>query len=236
MGVRLNDNFQEALQFLTLGASLILGTRLAYLGGLRLLAPEQSDALHKSMEPFGHGYLLADPDTLVVHSMNAGGRAALALALAIAMAILLALAAAVLASLLRKDALPMAVAGGRSGLLLGALWGLFAALALPPTTVQVSKEGIALNIRPALFGELSLPLPSSSVTIPWGATSTISTRTKATRGTGCGSTEEVFLTWNGQIHVLAQLKPEGRNCAEAVLLAQSQTRSLAAQLDSLAAR
>ncbi len=236
MGKGLNDNFQEALQFLTLGAGIILGTRLAYLGGVTVLARRKGDALQESLQPFGHGYLISDPDTWVVQSMNVGGRAALALALAIAMAILMALIATAIARLLNKAALPLATAAGRSGLLIGAIWGLFAALTLPPVTARMNAEGITLESRPALFGELSLPLPASSTTFPWDANSSVSIRSMDTHAVGCGSMEEVILEWNGEIHVLAQLRPEGRDCGEAVQFARAHTEGLAALLDSVRPR
>lgn len=236
MGTRLNDNFQEALQFLTIGAGIILGARLSYLGVLTLLTPEKDDALQEVLEPFGHGYLLPDTHTWVQHSMDAGGRAALALALAIGIAVLMSMVAAAMAGLFRKALLPMAVAGGRSGLFLGALWGLFAAFALPPTTASMSKDGITLHTRPAVFGQLSLPLPATSRTIPWAADSKVSTRSMATFGTGCGSMEEVVLSTSGETFVLAQLRPEGRDCSEALHVARSHTAGLAMLLDSIAAR
>lgn len=236
MGKGLNDNFQEALQFLVLGTGIIMGTRLAYLGGVRMLAPEGSDALHQTLQPFGHGYLLSEPGTWVVQSMSVGGRAALALVLAIALGILMALIATIIARSLRKDALPMAIAAGRGGLLIGAIWGLFAAVAMPPVSVRLSDEGITLQSRPALFGELSLPLPARTNTIPWGPEHSVRTRTVATRSVGCGSLEEVILEWNGETHVLGQLRPEGRDCAVAVHLARTNTESLAALLESIRAR
>lgn len=236
MGKGLNDNFQEALQFLTLGTGIILGTRLAYLGGVSMLAPKRSDALHETLQPFGHGYLLSDPDTWVVQSMNVGGRAALALALAIALSIMMALIATIIARSLRKDALPIAIAAGRGGLLIGVIWGLFAAVAMPPDSVRLSDHGITLESRPALFGELSLPLPARTTTIPWDPDRSVRTRSIATNSVGCGSMEEVYLERNGETHVLGQLRPEGRDCAVAVQIARTNTESLAALLESVRSR
>lgn len=236
MGKGLNDNFQEALQFLTLGAGIILGTRLAYLGGLTLLTRKQGDTLHESLRPFGHGYLLPDADIWVVQSMNVGGRVALALALAITMAILMALIAGVIARLLNKAALPMAIAAGRSGLLIGAIWGLFAAVAVPPSSARMNTDGIILESRPALFGELSLPLPARTTTVPWDDRTSVDTRSVPTRSFGCGTMEEVVLERNGQTYLLGQLRPEGRDCEEALRFARAHTGSLAALLDSIRSR
>lgn len=233
MAARLNDNVQEALQFLMLGSGIVLGARLAYLGALHLLVDHTTDPLATTVRAFGRGYLLADADTIVVLGMNIGGRMALAFVLALMVGILLALLGFVLARMFTRDVLPLTVGLGRAGLLIAGVWGSFAAFALPPVTTTLEAEGLVLSRRPAFMGELSWPLPASKERFAWSEISSIDARTSASSAVGCGSLEEVVATVNGQRLTLAVLVPEGRDCNEALHFARSHTEQLALLIEGL---
>lgn len=236
MGTSRNDTTREALQFLMLGSSIVLVARLAYLGIGQLLEHKTENHLAATVQAFGHGYLLADANTTVVLGMNIGGRMALAFVLALFMGILLALLGVVLARLFKREMLPVAVGLGRAGLLVAGTWGLFAAFALPPATTTVEAEGLVLKRRPAFMGELSWPLPASSMRFAWSEITAIQVRTSASSAVGCGSLEEVVATVNGQMHTIAGLVPEGRDCNEALHFARSHTEQLALLIDSIRTR
>lgn len=236
MGTRLNDNVQEALQFLMLGSGIVLGSRLAYLGVAQLLMDRTDDPLAASVQAFGHGYLLADANTLVVLGMNIGGRMALAFVLALLAGILMALLGVVLARLFNRAMIPFAVGLGRAGLLVAGAWGLFAAFALPPITTTVESDGLLLSTRPAFLGELSWPLPASAQKLAWTEITAIEARTSASSAVGCGSWVEVVVTVVGTTHSIAGIVPEGRDCNEALHFARWHTEQLAQVLDGFRAR
>jgi len=233
MGMRLNDNAQEALQFLMLGSGIVLGVRLAYLGAVQLLVDRSDDPLAASVQAFNHGYLLADANTIVVLGMNIGGRMALAFVLALLVGTLLALLGGLLARMFKREVLPLAVGLGRAGLLIAGVWGLFAAFTLPPVTTTVDADGLVLGRRPAFMGELSWPLPASRERLVWSEITAIDARTSASSAVGCGSLEEVVATVNGRMHTIAGLVPEGRDCNEALHFARSHTEQLALMIEDL---
>lgn len=233
MGARLNDNVQEALQFLALGSGLVLGARLIYLGVARVIIQAEDDPLTVCARPFHQGYLLSEPGTMVVLGLNLGGRIALALVFALLGGLILALLGSALARIARKETLPWAVGLGRVGLLLAGVWGIYAAFALPPVTTRVVKNGLVFTERAAFLGEISWPYPARTLELPWGEMTTIEARTSALRASGCGSMEEVVVFVDGSARTIAGLVPEGSDCNEAVHFARAHTRQLADLLERL---
>lgn len=236
MCTRLNENAQEAFQFLFLGSGIVLGSRLAYQGVAHLLTDRSGDALATTAIIFGRGYLLTDANTLVVLGMNVGGRMALAFIVALLAGLLMALLGTFVARMLERAALPMLVGFGRGGLLLGGVWGLFAAFALPPTTTTVDQHGLTLSERPAIFGEISWPFGLRTHAIPWSSITSIEARTMANTAVGCGSLEIVVAVAEGTSHIIAGIVPEGRDCSEALHEARSHTEQLARVLEDIRMR
>ena len=93
MRIRLDDNAQEAFQFLVLGAGGLLLMRVLYHGVEgTLLAPDETSPLEQAIAVFRDGYLLREHNLLVTGGSGIGGR--------LAMAFLGAIAAASLAAVL----------------------------------------------------------------------------------------------------------------------------------------
>jgi len=230
MRLRLNDNTQEALQFLVLGSGIVLGGRLAYLGALKALERTSNDPLDAAIAAFGQGYLLANERTAVLEGMDPGGRAALAFVLALATGAVLAVLGYAVARMLRRDAIRAAVIGGRTGLLLAGMWGLFAALALPPVSATIGEEGIVLRSRPAFLGELSLPAPAQERIVLWSAITEVGTRSIASRFDGCGSRERVVVLVGTEVVHIAGRLPSGPDCNDALHAARNDAERLATEV------
>jgi hypothetical protein len=236
MRTRIDENAQEALQFLMLGSGIVLGARLLYLGALYLLSNNEPDALHEAISAFGHGYLLSDPRTMVVQGMAPGGRLAMALVLSLMGGISLALIGGVMARLFKADGVRWAVLGARAGLVIAGAWGLYAALALPPASTVVQDDGLLLRSRPAFLGALSWPAPPQETLLTWERIEAIETRSQASSYEGCGSHEQVVAVSKGTMYPLAGLTPEGRDCNEALHSARSETKELVVALDPFITR
>jgi hypothetical protein len=232
MRARLNENAQEAIQFLMLGAGLVLLIRLAYLGALRWSMAGATDPLHLAMSEYQNGYLLSDPGSMVVYGMPIGGRLALALLLALMAGTAFAVIGSILAGALGMDKIRLAVQGARTGLVLAGAWGLYAALTLPPGLATIGTEGVVLRDRPAFLGELSWPLSAAEQTIAWEAITSIEARSVASSSNGCGTEERVVLVTGDALIPIASIVPEGRSCNEAMHAARTSAEHLASTLRS----
>ncbi len=117
MTVRLNDNAREALQFLLLGAAIILGGRGLYALLDRAWAVDaQSSAWDRATEIFRNGYLVP-AGTLVSGGTEMAGRMGLAILGSLGCASTLAILAGVCARALGRTSTKAAVTAGRFGLI-----------------------------------------------------------------------------------------------------------------------
>jgi hypothetical protein len=236
MRTRIDENAQEALQFLMLGSGIVLGARLLYLGALHFVNSTGPDALHLAIANFDHGYLLGGNSTLVVQGMAPGGRLAMALVLSIIGGIVLALIGGGMARIFKADGRRWAVLGARAGLVIAGAWGVYAALTLPPVCTVVREDGVLLRSRPAFLGALSWPVLPQETFLSWESIEAIETRSVASGYDGCGSHEQVVALSGSSTYALAGLIPEGRDCNEALHSAQAETKDLVIVLEPFLAR
>lgn len=233
MRARIDDNAHEALQFLMLGSAIVLGARLLFLAAIHFYNGSGTGPVDEAIAGFAQGYLLGEGRTMVVHGMAPGGRLALALLFTVLGGITFAVVAWILSRLLKSDGIRWAVLGARIGLVVTGAWGLYSALSLPPATAHVQENGILLRSRSAFLGELSWPVPSQELLLPWDSIEGIETRSVASSYEGCGSREQVVAMQAGVAYPLAALVPEGRDCNEALHNARGSTTQLASALSSL---
>lgn len=158
----LHENAQEALQFLALGAGIILLLRLVALGLGHLGAPADGE-LAAAMAPFRNGYPLIGADTVVLGGQAIIPRIAVAFLFTLLCGTGLALLTWSVGRALRWNSLRAAVVGARAGLLLGGAWAVYCLLCLPPRQTQVDPEGLTRTSRPAFLRTIALPFPSHTV-------------------------------------------------------------------------
>lgn len=231
MRLGLEDNTRDALHFVVLGAGVLLALRLLVSGVQLLLDPPPTSDLPALLATFRNGYLLRDPNILVTGGMDLPGRLAIAGVLGALGGMGLAAVFGSIAYAARRGPRKSAIRGGRAGLLLAAAWGLYAALLLPPSSVQVRSQGLLFTDRRALFNAISLPWPGGDHMLPWTATSGIKKRSIARSFNGCGAQEQVLAMTKEGHHVIAELIPRGPDCDASLRDAAERTTRLAALLD-----
>lgn len=231
MRIGLEDNTRDALHFVALGAGVLLVLRLLVAGVQLLLDAPLTADLPALLTMFRNGYLLHDPNTLVIGGMELPGRLAVAGVFAAFTGIVLAIAFGSIAHATGHVARKSAIRGGRAGLLLAAAWGLYAALILPPSSVRVQPQGLLFADRPALLNAMSLPWPGHEHMVPWTAISTIEQRAIARSLNGCGTQEQVVALTNESVLVIADVVPRGPDCEASLRDARERTARLAELLN-----
>lgn len=232
MRLGLDDNTRDALHFVLLGSGVMLLLRLVVAGiGLLVRSPPESD-LAASIATFRNGYLLSDPDILVSGGMELPGRLAIAAIMCIAVGILAAILCALIARVVRSDVRTAALLGARGGSILALVWGLYAALLLPPKSARINADGITLIERGSLLDGISWPWPGHERSLPWSGMNAIEQRSVAATISGCGSHEQVVLRIGTDEHVIARLTPRGSECRQATREALERTAELATSLNS----
>jgi hypothetical protein len=103
------------------------------------------------------GYILRDAARVVGDAWPRGARISAAVVLAVAIGGALGALLQLLPSLR-----PHAWQAGRWTMLAVLLWGLFAVLFLPPRSLEVTREGLRLLHRPAILGQVSLPVTATA--------------------------------------------------------------------------
>lgn len=164
----LDDTASDAVRFLLIGAGSLLLLRLGHMALQHAYVTVPTDALSQATTAFHQGYLIGQPDTVVVGGGGMGTRLALAFLAGCGSVLLPGGIAAWIARLLgRSTAGIWRVA--RYLLLVSMGWWGFTALARPPITVRFDQDGFTRTERPALFGELSLPMPPTERQVSWSA-------------------------------------------------------------------
>lgn len=147
----------EAVQFL-----LVAGGAVAVAGGGIALAawlvpaapvtPVEQVLVHQQA-----GYILRDAAQLVGDAWPRAARIGAAVVMSV-------LGGVMLGALLQAVAAtrPLAWRVGRWSMLMLLFWSLFAVLCLPPRVLVATTEGLRLQERPALFGQVSLPVAATA--------------------------------------------------------------------------
>lgn len=161
----LHENAQEALQFLALGAGIVLLLRLVAIG-LGLWNGNADGELEQAMAPFRNGYPLIGRDVVVLGGLAVIPRIAVALLFVLLCGVLWALFTWTLGRVLGWNGLRSAVIGSRAGLLLGGVWAVYCLLCLPPRQTQVNAVGFTRTERPAFLH--TIPVPFAARTTHWG--------------------------------------------------------------------
>ncbi|HMC96684.1 MAG TPA: hypothetical protein VKG92_03465 [Flavobacteriales bacterium] len=213
MRIGLDDNSRDALHFVVLAAGVLLLLRLLVAGAGMLIEPMRTTDLPAIIASFRNGFLLNDPNVLVTGGMELPGRLAVAGVLAVLAGAGAAFLFAGVARLFGRGVRRAALFGGRAGLLLVLLWGIYAALFLPPRSVQVTADGMSVIHRAALFDGVSLPWPRTERKIDRQSITTIEHRTIASSMPGCGTQEQVVVVTGSGECVIADLTPHGTDCA-----------------------
>lgn len=161
------SNAQEAVQFLLVGAGIVLVIRLIVAAFGLWGGDASGDALAQACAPFRNGYPLIGPHTVVVGGLPMIPRLAVAVLFMLTMGLLFALVMLPFGGLLKRGALRAAVLGGRIGLVLGSAWAIYALLCLPPQHVVVAQDKLVRYEAPAFLGTIPWPLTSTERAYPW---------------------------------------------------------------------
>ncbi len=225
---RVDDNSQEAFQFLSLGAGIVLLLRLVWWLVDRQLTGGGTgpDDLFEALR---NGYLVG-PDTVVAGGVSLPGRLAIAALTTLAGGLILSVAGGWLARGLHGEPIRAAVRGARWGMLVVGAWALYAVLFLPPVSARISEEGVRIRQRSALLGEVALPLTASERMIPWSELGIVEARTVSSGYQGCNTQEEVVLRMEQEDIVLARIVPGTKDCATSTALARQHMQRLTALL------
>lgn len=214
---RLDDNTQEGLKFLVLGAGAVLVVRVVLWGAASALAPDDgASELSIALAGSRHGFLLTDQRILVGMTSGLAGRLGFSALIALVGTLVAASAAAALAGPMRWGRLRTAVITSRSVLVVLMAWCVQAALFMPPRYARVEQDALVLVQRPALLDMISLPWPAEETTIRRSAITDLSTRSIASSMPGCGSTEVLEVSALNTIHTLVSRTPTGPDCAESI--------------------
>lgn len=167
MKIELPENAREAFQFLSIGAGVVLLIRLAVWLIGRIADTPDADPLIAAIANYRNGYLLLDPNTLVVGGMAMIPRVAVAVLFVLATALIAAVFGYVMTRLIRRTAMNGAVQGARLGLLLSTGWVIYVLLALPPVSVRVDANDLSILTRPSFLHAIAYPFGSSERVINW---------------------------------------------------------------------
>lgn len=214
---RLDDNTQEGLKFLLLGAGAVLVVRVALGAASYMLAPEAgADELSMALADARDGFLLSDQRMLVGRSSGLAGRLGLSALVSMAGTLLAAATAAALALRLGWKPLRAAVGASRVALVLLLAWCVQAALFMPSRYTRVEQNALVLVHRPAILDMISLPWPASETRLERAGISAFSARSVASSMPGCGSTELLEVEHLGTVLPLLSRNPAGPDCAESI--------------------
>jgi hypothetical protein len=234
MRANLDDTAREALQFLLLGAGVVLLARLAHAGLVLYLDRSQAGALEAAAAPFGQGYLLPGGRTTVAGAIAPAGRLALGALLTL---IAGAVAAVVVGAVVRLARMPLRNTlwpATRAAMALTGLWCLHAVLMLPPAATRITDSGIEVVQRRAFLGQVSWPLPARTVFVPWADITRTATQTTADALAPRGERYEVVVDHRAGSVVVADLAPEGGDASAARHQALEACHQLEAALRPLA--
>ncbi len=203
MGLQLGDNAKDGIRFLLLGGGALVLLRLLYAGLQLWIAPPLTADLPVAIRAFQNGYLIGDPMTLVVGGRDLPQRLALAVLLTMLTTVLVVLLGIGVARITRSSMLRGAVGSARWTLFVSGAWWFYAALALPPRTVQLTPSELVRTDRAALLNDLSLPWPGAVTRVPNAAVGSVEYRSEITTGTDVGSIELVEAISGSKRMVLA---------------------------------
>lgn len=233
MRARLDDNAQEALQFLLLGAGIILAGRLLHHGLDLAWAPgADAPAWERAIEPFRHGYLVPR-GTLVSTAVDLAARLGVGALLTLVGGGLGALMGSAVARVGGRPALRGTVRGARWGLALAGAWCLYATLALPPRTVRAIEQGLLVRERAAVLNAVALPVPARDHLLPWKQVRGFEHQPEHAPGQGCGTAHAVVAVGAATTDRLAVQVPGGRHCSEAGALAEQACTDLVRTLRAM---
>src|SRR5690606_14938312 len=124
MRAKLEDNTQEALQFLLLGGAIVLGIRLLIAGADHLIGGSGDAALQDVISDHRRGFLLP-ANNWTIGAAAIEGRLAMALLLSIGGGILFSLIGASIAAIAGRRTIPAAVIAARWGLVIFLFLGIY---------------------------------------------------------------------------------------------------------------
>ncbi|MCB9184242.1 MAG: hypothetical protein H6591_10010 [Flavobacteriales bacterium] len=167
MRLGLPENAREAVQFLALGAGIVLGIRvvIALLGSLP--ASPEDGSLTAALAPYRADYPLLPAQTVAVEAQAPLPRIAIASLLVLLSGAAFGLLGGALGALLRKRPLALAVLLARGGLLLAMAWALFCLLARPARSTTIASDGLHLHEHVCFLGSIPLPFGEHERIIPW---------------------------------------------------------------------
>ncbi|MBK8341042.1 MAG: hypothetical protein IPK99_14060 [Flavobacteriales bacterium] len=167
MKLRLDDNTRSALHFLLLAVGVLGAFRLAYLGFLHITRAAGPDAV--ALEPWRHGYLLADPYALAQANTTLPERLAWVFLYAIVGGFAIYLLGALIARTLRHADARYPVAAGRISGVMVLLLGMIGALWWPPQQAWLDREAhVWRSVQRLSFpGDLTVPGTEERKEIPF---------------------------------------------------------------------
>ncbi len=230
MRAKLEDNTQEALQFLLLGGAIVLGIRLLIAGADHLIGTGGDVALQEAIAGHRNGFLL-DAQSWTIGAVAIEGRLAMALLLSIGAGILFSLIGAAFAAIVERSIIAMAVIFARWGLVIFLFTGIYCALLLPAESIRISDQGLHHTERAEFFGGTGIPFTGKESLIHWNGLDTVLSRSESTAAGGCGTIENVVLRTTEKELVIASTIPVGSDCALAIAAAHERNERLAAMLN-----
>lgn len=227
MRLGLPENAREAFQFLLLGAGIVLALRLLWALPAAFPSAPDVEPLARAWAPFAAAYPLLPHGTMAVEDLEPLPRIAIAVLFTLICGAVMAVMGAIIAGAARQDALRASVLTGRTGLILGGMWGLWCLLAVPVASSTVETDGLHLKGHRSFLGSLPLPLTASEEVIPWNEIEGIHVLDKNTVK-GCGTAFEVLARAKGVERPIAA-QPAGMGDCDRTLARQRREALIIAQ-------
>lgn len=226
----LEDNTQEAFQFLMLGAGIVLAIKALVIGAGYLFDSGTGSQIEQITSLYRANYLLSEKNVIVIGGMELFGRLAVAFLLSIGTGITGSLIGLIIAKTVRRSALSFAVAGARFGLVITGSIVLYSALFLPPSSVVISDQGALFRSRISIADAISIPFTAQEVHVSWSEVRSVVHEQIPMEMQACGIIDRVVLIQNGTKRIFVEGRPQGSNCMEAIAAAQERSRTLIVML------
>lgn len=227
MRLGLPENAREAFQFLLLGAGIVLALRLLWALPAAFPTAPDAEPLARASAPFAAAYPLLPHGTMALEDLEPLPRIAIAVLFTLACGAVMAVIGATLAGAARQDALRASVLTGRTGLILGAMWGLWCLLAVPVASSTVETDGLHLKGHRSFLGSLPLPFTASEEVIPWDEIEGVEVLDRST-AKGCGTAFDVTARTKGMERPIAA-QPAGMRDCDRILARQREEALIIAQ-------
>lgn len=232
MRLGLPENAREAVQFLALGAGIVLGIRVVIALLVSLPASPADGSLIAALAPYRSGYPLLPAQAVAVEALEPLPRIAIASLLVLLSGVAFGVLGGALGALLRRSPLALAVLLGRVGLLLAAAWAMFCLLALPARSTVIAPDGLHLREHVCFLGSIPLPFSANERIIAWRDAMPIAVAEEP--GTSvCGTTIVITARVAGVPVPIARQPIPATDCAREIALQRANAAIIVREIKAL---